>query len=102
MLWAAGSGAGSLAGGCCVGAEIWPALGKVASSPASPVWVEKLRFFYQYRELLANSLGPQGTRESVNIQVSVLLYQNSCCCFEIFSPRFLIYCSRASYIDSFY
>lgn len=46
-------------------------LKRLASFPASPFGVGKHRFLYQYRELLANSLGPQGTRESVNIQVSV-------------------------------
>lgn len=77
-------------------------LKRLASFPVSPFGVGKLRFLYQYRELLANSLWPQGTRGSVNIQVSVLFYQNSCCCFEVFSPQFLVYFSRASYIDSFY
>lgn len=92
------SGAGRCGAGGLVPGMLW----EVRSGlPASPSGLAELGVLYQHRELLAGSPGPRGTRESVNIQVSVVLHQN-CCRFEVFPPQFLVYFSRASYIDSFY
>lgn len=62
----------------------------------------QLWFLYQHGRLPANPLEPRGTEEAVNTRVSVLFHQNGCCCFQVFSPQFLVYFSRASSIDSFY
>lgn len=94
MCWGLQPPTGEVSGGWHLGRD-----GQLSCRPFGAV---QLWFLYQHRELPANPLEPRGTGEAVNIQVSVLFYQNSCCCFQVFSPQFLVYFSRASSIDSFY